>query len=328
MRVIEARAWGGLDQLAPAERPDLPEPEADQVLIEVAAAGLNFADSLLIAGKYQERPLPPFVPGFEVAGRVKAVGAHVRRVKLGDRVMAVLDQGGFAEQVLAREADCFPIPPEMDFATAAGFAIAYGTSHGALEWRAQIKPGELLLVLGASGGVGLTAVEIGKAMGATVIACAGGPEKLAIAKAHGADHLIDYRAENLRQRIKEICDGGGVDVVYDPVGGELFDQALKCTNWGGRLLIVGFAGGGVPQIPANYLLVKNLAALGIYWGSYRRKQPQLVEASFRQLFSWYREGRLKPLISNRFDLTEAATALELLTSRRATGKVVLTTGRG
>jgi len=328
MRVIEARAWGGLDQLAPADRPDLPEPEADQVLIEVAAAGLNFADSLLIAGKYQERPLPPFVPGFEVAGRVKAVGAHVRRVKLGDRVMAVLDQGGFAEQVLAREADCFPIPPEMDFATAAGFAIAYGTSHGALEWRAQIKPGELLLVLGASGGVGLTAVEIGKAMGATVIACAGGPEKLAIAKAHGADHLIDYRAENLRQRIKEICDGGGVDVVYDPVGGELFDQALKCTNWGGRLLIVGFAGGGVPQIPANYLLVKNLAALGIYWGSYRHKQPQLVEASFRQLFSWYREGRLKPLISNRFDLTEAATALELLTSRRATGKVVLTTGRG
>jgi NADPH2:quinone reductase len=328
MRVIEARAWGGLDQLAPAERPDLPEPEADQVLIEVAAAGLNFADSLLIAGKYQERPLPPFVPGFEVAGRVVSIGAHVRRVKPGDRVMAVLDQGGFAEQVLAREADCFPIPPEMDFATAAGFAIAYGTSHGALEWRAQIKPGELLLVLGASGGVGLTAVEIGKAMGATVIACAGGPEKLAIAKAHGADHLIDYRAENLRQRIKEICDGGGVDVVYDPVGGELFDQALKCTNWGGRLLIVGFAGGGVPQIPANYLLVKNLAALGIYWGSYRRKQPQLVEASFRQLFSWYREGRLKPLISNRFDLTEAATALELLTSRRATGKVVLTTGRG
>jgi NADPH:quinone reductase len=328
MRVVEARAWGGLDQLAPVERPDLPAPEADQVLIEVAAAGLNFADSLIIAGKYQERPLPPFVPGFEVAGRVKAVGAHVRRVRLGDRVMAVLDHGGFAEQVLARESECFPIPPEMDFATAAGFAIAYGTSHGALEWRAQIKPGEMLLVLGASGGVGLTAVEIGKAMGATVIASAGGPEKLAIARAHGADHLIDYRAETLRQRIKEICDGGGVDVVYDPVGGELFDQALKCTNWGGRLLIVGFAGGGVPQIPANYLLVKNLAAMGIYWGSYRRKQPQLVEASFRQLFAWYREGKLKPLISHRFDLAEAATALELLTSRRATGKVVLTTGRG
>jgi NADPH2:quinone reductase len=328
MRVIEAKGWGGLDQLAPAERPDLPAPEADQVLIEVAAAGLNFADLLLIAGKYQERPLPPFVPGFEVAGRAKAVGAHVRRVKPGDRVMAVLDQGGFAEQALAREVDCFPIPPAMDFVTAAGFAIAYGTSHGALEWRAHIKPGERLLVLGASGGVGLTAVEIGKAMGASVIACAGGPEKLAIAKAHGADHLIDYKSENLRQRIKEICGGGGVDVVYDPVGGELFDQALKCTNWGGRLLIVGFAGGSVPQIPANYLLVKNLAALGIYWGSYRRQQPQLVEASFAQLFAWYREGKLKPLISHRFDLLEAATALELLASRRATGKVVLTTGRG
>ena len=328
MRVIEARAWGGLDQLALAERPDLQAPENDQVTIEVAACGLNFADSLIIAGKYQERPLPPFVPGFEVAGRVKAVGAHVRRVKPGDRVMAVVDHGGFAEQAVAREIDCFPIPPEMDFVTAAGFAIAYGTSHGALEWRAHIKPRETLLVLGASGGVGLTAVEIGKAMGANVIACAGGPEKLAIAKAHGADHLIDYRAENLRQRIKEICEGGGVDVVYDPVGGELFDQALKCTNWGGRLLIVGFAGGGVPQIPANYLLVKNLAAMGIYWGSYRRKQPQLVEASFRQLFAWHREGKLKPLVSHRFDLAEAATALELLTSRRATGKVVLTTGRG
>jgi NADPH2:quinone reductase len=328
MRVVEARAWGGLDQLALAEWPEPPAPENDQVVIDVAACGLNFADSLIIAGKYQERPLPPFVPGFEVAGRVKAVGAHVRRVKPGDRVMAVLEQGGYAEQVLTQESDCFPIPPEMDFATAAGFAIAYGTSHGALDWRAQIKPGETLLVLGASGGVGLTAVEIGKAMGATVIASAGGPEKLAIAKAHGADHLIDYRAETLRQRIKEIRDGGGVDVVYDPVGGELFDQALRCANWGGRLIIVGFAGGAVPQIPANYLLVKNLAAMGIYWGGYRRRQPQLVEASFRRLFAWYREGRLKPLISNRFDLAEAATALELLTSRRATGKVVLTTGRG
>jgi NADPH2:quinone reductase len=328
MRVVEARAWGGLDQLALAERPDPTAPEQDQVLIEVAACGLNFADSLIIAGKYQERPLPPFVPGFEVAGRVKAVGAQVRRLKPGDRVMAVLDQGGYAEQALARESDCFAIPPQMDFATAAGFAIAYGTSHGALEWRAQLKPGEKLLVLGASGGVGLTAVEIGKAMGASVIASAGGPEKLAIAKAHGADHLIDYRAETLRQRIKEICDGGGVDVVYDPVGGELFDQALKCTNWGGRLIIVGFAGGSVPQIPANYLLVKNLAAMGIYWGAYRRKQPPLVEASFRRLFAWYREGKLKPLISHRYDLAEAATALELLTSRRATGKVVLTTGRG
>jgi NADPH2:quinone reductase len=328
MRVVEARAWGGLDQLALAERPDLPAPENDQVLIDVAACGLNFADSLIVAGKYQERPLPPFVPGFEVAGRVKAVGAHVRRVKPGDRVMAVLERGGYAEQVLTQESDCFPIPPEMDFATAAGFAIAYGTSHGALDWRAQIKPGETLLVLGASGGVGLTAVEIGKAMGATVIASAGGPEKLAIAKTHGADHLIDYRAETLRQRIKEICEGGGVDVVYVPVGGELFDQALKCTNWGGRLIIVGFAGGAVPQIPANYLLVKNLAAMGIYWGAYRRKQPQLLETSFRQLFAWYREGKLKPLISNRFDLAEAATALELLTTRRATGKVVLTTGRG
>jgi NADPH2:quinone reductase len=328
MRAIEARAWGGLDQLALVERPDPPAPAAGQVLIEIAAAGLNFADTLLIAGKYQERPLPPFVPGFEVAGRVTAVGPGVGRVAPGERVLALLDQGGFAERALALESDVFAIPDEMDFATAAGFAIAYGTAHGALAWRADLKPGEVLLVLGAAGGVGLTAVEVGKAMGATVIACAGGPEKLAIAKAHGADHLIDYRAENLRQRVKDICNGAGADVVFDPVGGELFDQAMRGANWGGRLLIVGFAGGGVPQIPANILLVKNLAAIGIYWGSYRRKAPALLESSFRQLFAWYREGKLAPLVSDRFDLAEAATALELLTSRRATGKVVLTVGRG
>lgn len=327
MRAVEARAWGGLDQLAPVERPDPPAPAAGQVLIEVAAAGLNFADTLFIAGKYQERPLPPFVPGFEVAGRVTAVGPGVRRVRPGQRVLALLDQGGFAEQALARESDVFAIPDEMDFATAAGFAIAYGTAHGALSWRADMKPGEVLLVLGAAGGVGLTAVEVGKAMGAAVIACAGGPEKLAIAKAHGADHLIDYRTENLRQRVKEICAGGGADVVFDPVGGEQFDLAMRSTNWGGRLLIVGFAGGGVPQIPANILLVKNLAAIGIYWGSYRRKAPALLESSFRQLFGWYEEGKLEPLVSNRFDLAEAATGLELLASRRATGKVVLTAGR-
>jgi len=326
MRAVRAKAWGGLDQLELAALP-APQPGAGQVLIEVAAAGLNYADSLLVAGKYQERPQPPFVPGFEVAGRVRAVGAGVGRVAPGARVLAILDGGGYAELALAREPDVFAIPEAMSFEEAAGFAIAYGTAHGAFAWRADLKAGEVLLVLGAAGGVGLTAVEVGKAMGATVIAAAGGPEKLAVARAHGADHLIDYRSETLRQRIKEICDGRGADVVFDPVGGELFDQAMRTANWGGRLVVVGFAGGQVPQIPANILLVKNLAALGFYWGSYREKRPDLVEASFAQLFRWYGEGRLKPHVSNRYDLADAAAALALLTDRRATGKVVLTTGR-
>jgi NADPH2:quinone reductase len=326
MRAVQATAWGGLDRLQLAELP-APEPGPGQVLIEVAAAGLNFADSLLVAGKYQERPQPPFVPGFEVAGRVRRVGRGVGRVAPGCRVLAILDGGGYAEFALAREPDVFEIPAAMGFEEAAGFAIAYGTAHGAFAWRADLKPGETLLVLGAAGGVGLTAVEVGKAMGATVIAAAGGPEKLAIARAHGADHLIDYKSETLRQRIKEICDGRGADVVFDPVGGELFDQAMRTANWGGRLLVVGFAGGEVPQIPANVLLVKNLAALGFYWGSYRAKRPDLLESSFAELFRWYGEGRLRPRVSNRFDLAEAATALALLTGRRATGKVVLTMGR-
>jgi len=327
MQAMQARGWGGLDQLALAELPD-PVPGPGQVSIEVAAAGLNFADSLLIAGKYQVRPQPPFVPGFEVAGKVRAVGAGVTQLRPGERVLAILDGGGYAELALALEKDVFPIPDRMDFAAAAGFGIAYGTAHGAFAWRGALKPGEMALVLGAAGGVGLTAVEVAKAMGATVIAAAGGPEKLAIAKAHGADHLVDYKTDTLRQRVMEICDGRGADVVFDPVGGDLFDQAMRTANWNARLVVVGFAGGTVPQIPANILLVKNLAALGLYWGSYREKEPVRVAESFRQLFRWYEEGKLKPLVSNQFRLAEAPAALTLLTTRRATGKVVLTTGRG
>ncbi len=326
MRAVQCVAWGGLENL---ELRDVPPPEAPgegEVLIDIAAAGVNYADLLITAGKYQERPSPPFTPGFEVAGRVRAIGSGVSTLKPGDRILAVLDRGGFAEQVVAREADVYPIPDRMDFTAAAGFAIAYGTSYGALIWRANIKPGELLLVLGAAGGVGLTAVEIGKALGARVVACAGGADKLAIAREHGADFTIDYRTENLRNRISAIAEGGGVDVVYDPVGGESFDIAMRSTNWGGRLLIVGFAGGAVPQIPANILLVKNLAALGFYWGSYRAKQPALLGPAFAQMFAWFEAGKLKPRISGRYDLAEAKTALSLVAERKATGKIVLTTG--
>jgi len=326
MRAVQCVAWGGLEKLELQDIPAPGAPAAGEILIDVAAAGLNYADLLITAGKYQERPLPPFIPGFEIAGTVRAVGAAVGRIKAGDRVLAAVDRGGFAEQAIARESDTFVIPDAMDFAVAAGFTIAYGTSYGALTWRADIKPGELLLVLGAAGGVGLTAVEIGKALGARVIACAGGAEKLAIARAHGADFTIDHREENLRGRLREISDGAGVDVVYDPVGGESFGIALRSTNWNGRLIVVGFAGGTVPQIPANILLVKNLAALGFYWGSYRFKQPALLAPAFARMFEWWQQGKLKPRISGRYDLAEVKTALSVVAERKAIGKIVLTTG--
>ncbi len=326
MRAVQCNAWGEVEGLVLAEVPPPPAPAAGQVAVDVVAAGVNFADILMITGKYQERPLPPFTPGLEVAGRVRAVGPGVTRVAPGDRVLAMLDHGGFAEKVLARETDVIAIPPEMGFAEAAGFAIAYGTSHGALAWRAELKPGELLLVLGAAGGVGLTAVEIGKAMGARVIACAGGAEKLEIARAHGADHLIDYRSESIRSRVREIADGGGADVVFDPVGGESFEAALRAVAWSARLVVVGFAGGKVQQIPANILLVKNLAVHGLYWGSYRRHRPGDLPGAFAEMFGWWRAGKLRPLASAQFDLADAKPALAQLAERKAKGKVVLTTG--
>jgi NADPH2:quinone reductase len=288
---------------------------------------VNFADTLMIAGQYQVKPPLPFTPGFEAAGIVRRCGPEVTRVKPGDRVLAVADHGAFAERMVAREHHVFVIPDALDFATAAGFAIAYGTSHGALRWRADLGPGEVLLVHGAAGGVGLTAVEVGKAIGATVIATAGGAEKLAVARAHGADHLIDYTAENIRDRVKEVCHGRGADVVFDPVGGSAFEASLRCVNWNARIVIVGFAGGQVPRVPANILLVKNIATLGFYWGSYRQHRPDLLPAQFAELFQWWREGRLQPLVSRRFDLGQAGEALRLLRDRKSTGKVVLTTGQ-
>jgi NADPH2:quinone reductase len=221
----------------------------------------------------------------------------------------------------------YKIPPSMSFEAAAGFPIAYGTSHGALDWRARLQPGEVLLVHGAAGGVGLTAVEIGKAMGAVVIATASSPEKLAIARSRGADHLIDSSADDLRARVREVVGSRGVDVVYDPVGGELFEASLRVIAWQGRIVVIGFAGGKVPQIPANILLVKNCDVIGFYWGSYRTKRPELVRRSFETLLGWVAAGTLKPHVSEALPLERAADAIELLRARKATGKVVLTTGR-
>ncbi len=324
MRAVICDAWGKPGDLTVGELPD-PAPAEGEVLIAVGAAGLNFADTLMIQGKYQEKPAFPFSPGLEVAGTVAAIGQGVSRVKPGDRVLALVDHGGFAELALARESDVFPIPDSMDFETAAGFPITYGTAHGALVWRANLQAGETLLVHGAAGGVGLAAVEVGRAMGARVIATAGGKEKCALAEAHGAEASIDYREEDIRERVKALTGGRGADVVFDPVGGDVFDASLRCSAWSGRLLTIGFAAGRVPQVPANILLVKNLSVIGFYWGSYRKHAPALVEAEFEELFGWFEQGQLKPHVSHALPLEQVEEAMELLLSRRSTGKVVLTT---
>jgi len=307
---------------------DMPSPKLGpgQVRIAVAAAGLNFADTLMVAGKYQVKPPFPFVPGLEAAGTVRDVAPDVADVKVGDRVMAVLGTGGFAEEAVTRADTLYRIPDGMDFVTAAGFPVAYGTSELALHHRGHLKLGETLLVLGAAGGVGLTAVEIGKAMGATVIAAARGADKLAIAKSHGADAVIDYATEDLRTRVKELTDDRGADVVFDPVGGDAFDAALRATAWEGRILVIGFAAGRIPAPPANLLLVKNIATIGVFWGAYNSRNPAVLRSSFARLFEWWKEGRLKPHVSHRLPLERVAEAMDLLLTRKSTGKVVLVTG--
>jgi NADPH2:quinone reductase len=322
MRSVLTRELAGTAGLELVELP-APEPGACHVRISVEAAGINFADALMLEGRYQEMPSLPFVPGLEVAGRVDAVGVGVSDIEPGQRVLALVDHGGFAEQVVARADDVITLPDEFDTTTAAGFAIAYGTAYGALAWRAGLARGEVLLVHGAAGGVGLTAVECGKALGATVIATARGEERAALAAAHGADHAIDSEAADLVGRIKSLTGGRGVDVVFDPVGGSLFDASLRCIAWEGRIVVIGFASGTVPQIPANILLVKNAGVLGFYWGSYRRHDPERLRAGFRQLFHWHRIGAIRPTISEVVPLAETAVAIDRLRRRETTGKLVV-----
>ena len=299
----------------------VPLPGAGEVLLEIDACGLNFADLLMAKGTYQDTPEPPFTLGMEVCGTIVAHGAGVDRPAIGTRVAVFGGQGGLAEKGVFPAALCRPVPESMDSVTAAGFMVAYGTSHLALSRRARLQPGETLLVLGAAGGVGLTAVEIGKAMGATVIAVARGADKLAVAKQAGADHLIDSNTEDIKSAVKAL---GGADVVYDPVGGDAFKAALGACNREARVIVIGFASGDVPQIPANILLVKNITVIGFYWGGYLAFNAKALTDSLAELMDWHAKGKLRPHISHTLPLHQAAEALDLMRTRRSTGKVVVT----
>jgi NADPH2:quinone reductase len=325
MKAILCREWGGPEtlRLDEAARPPLRPNEAR---IRVRAAGVNFADTLMIAGKYQVRPEFPFTPGLEAAGEVIEIGAAVRHLEPGRRVLAVLRFGGGYAEEIAIDADAVvPIPDAMDFVTAAAFPVAYGTAHFALTHRGHLAKGETLLVLGAAGGVGLAAVEIGKELGARVIAAAAGPEKLAVARAHGADELIDYQRESIRDRVRELTGGLGADVVFDPVGGDAFDQALRAVNWEARMLVIGFAAGRIQSVPANLILVKNISVIGVVWGAQAARDPVLISRNLAELLRWWEAGRLRPVVAKTFPLAEAGAAMQALLSRRHAGKIVLET---
>jgi NADPH2:quinone reductase len=321
MRALVCDAYGAVDALRVGELAR-PVPGPREILIEVIATAVNYADALMVGGTYQTRPEPPFAPGLEAAGVVSACGAEVTRFKPGDRVMALLAHGGMAEFAVAAESDAWPIPAAMSFDDAAVFPVAYISSDVALRWQARVAAGETLLVLGAAGGVGLTAVEIGVAMGATVIAAASTPERLAAAASRGAHHLINYRDEDLTAAVMRLSAQRGVDVCFDPVGGVLFDKALSSLAWGGRIVLVGFVG-GVPRIPANRLLVKHRAAFGSSLRYFRWHAQDKLQASVAGLFDWYANGRLKPHITHHMPLAAGVAALKLLTERQAFGRVLV-----
>jgi NADPH2:quinone reductase len=322
MKAVVCKSFGPPENLTLEEVAD-PTPGRGQVLIDVHAVGLNFPDVLQIAGKYQFQPPFPFTPGSELAGVVAEVGTGVAGVHPGDRVMALVATGAMAEKVVADASAVDVIPQTMDFDTAAGLGIAYGTSYHALVQRARLKPGETLLVLGASGGVGLAAVEIGKAFGARVIAAASTDQKLEVARQHGADVLLNYSQGSLKDTVKELTAGSGADVIYDPVGGDLFDQSTRCINWNGRILVVGFASGVIPKYPVNLALLKGCEIVGVFWGEFRKREPDLFRKNCQALFNLFGEAKIKPLVSQAFPLNRFADALNVFVHRQATGKIVL-----
>jgi len=327
MKAVLCKAWGPPESLVVE---DVPSPKAGkgQVVVAVRAAGVNFPDVLIVQGKYQVKPDLPFSPGAEISGTVKEVGEGVTHVKPGDAVVAFPGVGGFAEEVAVDAARVSPVPKALDPKVGAAVTLTYGTSYHALKDCAQLKSGETLLVLGAAGGVGLAAVELGKLMGARVIAAASSPLKLDTAKRAGADEAIDYEQEDLREAVKRLTDGKGVDVVYDPVGDRFAEPALRSLAWHGRYLVIGFAAGAIPKIPLNLALLMERSIVGVFWGEFTRRNPKANAANMREVMQWILEGKLKPLVSAAYPLERATEALVAMMNRQVLGKVVLVTGAG
>jgi NADPH:quinone reductase len=300
-----------------------PQPGTGQVRVRVHAAGVNFPDTLIIQNLYQFKPALPFSPGSEAAGVIDAVGDGITDLGIGDRVVAMTGNGCFAQSVIANRAQVVAIGGDMPFDIASGFTMTYGTSHHALKQRARLQPGETLLVLGAAGGVGLTAVELGKVMGARVIAAASSDAKLALCRQYGADETINYASEDLKERVKALTGGRGVDVVYDPVGDRYAEPAFRSIAWNGRYLVVGFAGGVIPSLPLNLPLIKGASIVGVFWGAFTQAEPALHRENMAELLEWYNTGRLRPHVSKHFTLDEGPAAIRWMMDRKATGKVVL-----
>jgi len=325
MKALLCREYGPIDRLS-VEEVHSPQPGRDEVVVEVKASSLNFPDALLVQGLYQVKPPLPFSPGMELAGVVKEVGSGVAGIRTGDRVLASPGRGGFAQECLVSADRILPLPSQMDFETGSAFIITYCTSLHALQDRAHLQPGETLVVLGAAGGVGTSAIEVGKAMGAKIIAAASSEEKLAFCRKLGADQTINYEETNLRQGILDLTGGKGADVVYDPVGGPYTEAALRAMGWGGRLLVIGFASGTIPQVKLNLVLLKERSLIGVYWGDMVQLDPQRQQRNVEQLGAWFAEGKIKPAVSERVSLAEVPAAMMRLLQRKVKGKIVVVPG--
>jgi len=323
MRAMLSEAPGGPESLKLLDLPSRPVGKG-QVRIKTRAAGVNFPDTLIIADKYQFKPQRPFAPGHEIAGDIVELGEGVQGYKVGDRAIGMIGHGGYADEAVVDQANLLPMPANMSYEDGAAFTMTYGTSYYALKQRGDLKKGETLLVTGASGGVGLTAVELGALMGAKVIAAVGSDAKMEICRKYGATMFVNYATDKMRDKVKDLTGGAGADVIYDAVGGDAFDESVRCIAWYGRLLVIGFASGRIPSMPANLALLKSCDLRGVFYGAWRGREPAEARRNFDEMLAWYAAGKLKPHISMRFPLKDAAQAMNALLSRQATGKVVLT----
>lgn len=324
MRALMCQELGPVEKLVLSNDVATPQVGDGEVLIRVKAAGLNFPDTLIIEGKYQTKPDLPFVPGGECAGVIAAVGSNVTKFKVGDKVISMNTHGALRDELLIQQDSVMPMPQGLSFTEAAGVGMTYFTSYYALKQRGELKAGETVLVLGAGGGVGIAAVELAKSMGATVIAAASSKEKLALAKSKGADHLINYTEKPIKDAVKEITGGRGVDIIYDPVGGDFSESALRSMAWKGRFLVIGFASGPIPKIPLNLTLLKGCSIVGVFWGAFSMFEPKVQAANMAELWAMFADGKLKPVVTDIFPFSEYESAFNCLTGRKARGKVIIT----